>query len=443
MKTRIGWTFLFLVLTLPAWAQMQEKELKLAYIEQFKLLAVSEMERSGVPASIKLGQGLLESRWGTSDLASKANNHFGIKCGGIWDGPTYYKKDDDTDANGNLINSCFRSYASAMQCFMDHSNFLLDPRKVERYGFLFELPRTDYRSWAEGLKKAGYATDGTYHHKLIKIIEEFSLFQYDSLSTAQVMASMGTIPSGTLAMERPPIQLKNSSVFVFNDVEYVQSVSAQTIRDVATRHSISVKTLLHYNDNLYKADAPLPIGSRVFLQPKRKSFRGKTRFHLVKKGDNMGSISNLYAVSLDALYHRNRMTPGEEPLPDEKIKLRGGKSKTPKLDVPAKPPVLLQPTIFTPPVNTGGSILSNIPMGESTTSKPLPSKYNTEPTQPVNTSNSAIAQPITAPQYYLVLHEETLDSIAKKLNTNSDTLRKINNLAQDTAVRPGMRIRIR
>ncbi len=439
MKTRIGWTFLFLVFTLPAWAQMQEKELKLAYIEQFKLLAVSEMERSGVPASIKLGQGLLESRWGTSDLASKANNHFGIKCGGIWDGPTYYKKDDDTDANGNLINSCFRSYASAMQCFMDHSNFLLDPRKVERYGFLFELPRTDYRSWAEGLKKAGYATDGTYHHKLIKIIEEFSLFQYDSLSTAQVMASMGTIPSGTLAMERPPIQLKNSSVLVFNDVEYVQSVPDQTIRDVATRHSISVKTLLHYNDNLYTADVPLPIGSRVFLQPKRKSFRGKTRFHLVKNGDNMGSISNLYAVSLDALYQRNRMTPGEEPLSDEKIKLRGGKGKTPKLDTPAKPPVFSQPPVYNPTLNTGGG--SN-PMGEST-SKPIPSKPNTEQAQPTNPSNSAIAHPVTAPQYYLVLHEETLDSIAQKLNTTTDTLRKINNLAPDAAVRPGMRIRIR
>lgn len=443
MKTRIGWTSLLMILTLPVWAQMQEKELKLAYIEQYKLLAVSEMERAGVPASIKLGQGLLESRWGTSDLASKANNHFGIKCGGIWDGPTYYKKDDDTDANGNLINSCFRSYASAMQCYIDHSNFLLDPRKTERYGFLFELPRTDYRSWAEGLKKAGYATDGTYHQKLIKIIEEFSLFQYDSLSTAQVMASMGTIPSGTLAMERPPIQLKNSSVFVFNDVKYVQSVKNQTIRDIATRFSISVKTLLHYNDNLYQPDLHLPIGSRVFLQPKRKNFRGKTRFHFVKKGDSMASISNIYAVSLEALYTRNRMKPGEEPLVDEKIKLRGGKTKPPKLDISTTPPVFPQPSLSNPIFNNGSSPnSSNNPTGEPT-NKPISSKPNTDQTQPTPNANSAIAHPVTAPQYYLVLHEETLDSIAQKLNTTSDTLRKINNLTPDAAVRPGMRIRIR
>ncbi len=440
---RIGWTSPFLFLVLPLWGQMQEKELKLAYIEQYKLLAVAEMERAGVPASIKLGQGLLESRWGTSDLASKANNHFGIKCGGLWNGPTYYKKDDDTDTNGNLINSCFRSYASAEQCFMDHSNFLLDPRKVDRYGFLFELPHTDYRSWAEGLKKAGYATDGTYHQKLIKIIQEFELYQFDSLNTAKVLASMGTIPSGTLAMERPPIELKNSAVFVFNDVEYIQSVTTQTLRDIATRYSISVKTLLHYNDNLYQPDLILPLGSRVFLQPKRKSFRGKIRFHLVKKGENMGSISNLYAISLEALYRRNQMTLGQEPKPDEKIKLRGGKGKIPNLEFPMSapnPPVNTRPT--NPPLLSAGN--GQAPTQQET--KPVSSDSDKpNPTLPASSENpgSAIAQPVTAPQYYLVLHEETLDSIAQKLSTSVDVLRKINNLAVDAAVKPGMRIRVK
>jgi len=147
-----------------------------AYIDQYKDLAIHEMQRSGVPASITLAQALVESQYGTSDLAVQANNHFGIKCKSYWTGSTYYHKDDDRNKAGQLIESCFRSYHSVMDSYVDHSNFL---RHQPWYEELFTYKTTDYKSWAIGLKKCGYATDKRYAEKLIQKIERFGLFQYD------------------------------------------------------------------------------------------------------------------------------------------------------------------------------------------------------------------------------------------------------------------------
>ncbi|MCB0375607.1 MAG: glucosaminidase domain-containing protein, partial [Sinomicrobium sp.] len=127
----------------------------LKYIDEYKDIAIREMERAGIPASIKLAQGILESNAGQSDLARRANNHFGIKCGDNWNGRTLHKKDDDYDATGKLIESCFRVYRNAEASFVAHSEFLRDPKKTYRYGFLFQLDPTDYERWAYGLKKAG------------------------------------------------------------------------------------------------------------------------------------------------------------------------------------------------------------------------------------------------------------------------------------------------
>ncbi len=152
------------------------------YISTYKEIAISEMHRSGIPASIKLAQGLLESDWGRSDLATIANNHFGIKCGSQWKGEVYAKEDDDRDRNGNLIMSCFRSYDNAYDSYIAHTDFLMDSRKDYRYGFLFEYDHTDYRKWAKGLLKAGYATDKKYPKKLIQIIEQYELFLLDQMA---------------------------------------------------------------------------------------------------------------------------------------------------------------------------------------------------------------------------------------------------------------------
>ena len=147
------------------------------YIEQHKDIAIQEMLRTGVPASIKLAQALLESNAGRSTLALKANNHFGIKCGSKWKGKTHYRKDDDYK-RGKLVKSCFRKYKKTQESFIAHSNFLKDNK---RYASLFQLDRKDYKKWAKGLKKAGYATSKTYAQKLIKLIEEYKLYQYDCL----------------------------------------------------------------------------------------------------------------------------------------------------------------------------------------------------------------------------------------------------------------------
>ena len=145
------------------------------YLNKYKDIAVIEMYRTGVPASIKLAQGMHESSFGTSSLATRANNHFGIKCKAYWKGSTYYHKDDDFK-NGKLIKSCFRSYNSEIESFVDHSNFLSER---SYYKHLFNLDRTDYKAWAKGLKAAGYATDKRYAEKIISIIEKYNLHVFD------------------------------------------------------------------------------------------------------------------------------------------------------------------------------------------------------------------------------------------------------------------------
>jgi len=170
-----------------AFMGMAQNNTFLAYIEAYKAVAVSEMERTGVPASIKMAQAILESDAGRSDLARKANNHFGIKCHSDWDGKTFKKIDDDRDRRGRLIKSCFRSYDSALESFKAHSDFLRNGSRQSRYGFLFELDINDYKGWAKGLKKAGYATSPTYHRKLIDLIERYELYRLDEMTSAEVL----------------------------------------------------------------------------------------------------------------------------------------------------------------------------------------------------------------------------------------------------------------
>ncbi len=151
----------------------------ITYIDNYKQLVIEEMLRSGVPASIKLAQGLLESSQGQSELAEKANNHFGIKCGKGWEGMRYSVLSDEWDEKKHRMIprlGCFRVYNNVTDCYRGHSDLL---KNGSRYKELFELPLTDYKSWAYGLQKAGYATDPKYAEKLIKLIEKFGLYKYD------------------------------------------------------------------------------------------------------------------------------------------------------------------------------------------------------------------------------------------------------------------------
>ena len=142
------------------------------YMDRYKFIAKEEMKRAGIPASIKMAQGIMESMAGRSELAVNANNHFGIKCKSNWPGQTYFYKDDDYDTSGNLVESCFRLYPSPEESYFDHSEFL---RNRSRYKSLFDLSISDYKGWAQGLKKCGYATDPMYAMKLVQTIEKYNL----------------------------------------------------------------------------------------------------------------------------------------------------------------------------------------------------------------------------------------------------------------------------
>lgn len=156
---------------------------ELGYIDQYKYIAISEMKRTGIPASIKLAQGLMESMSGRSELAINANNHFGIKCKNSWEGETYQYKDDDVDEKGEIIHSCFRKYTAAEESYIDHSEFLTGRK---RYKLLFDFDKTDYLSWARGLQNCGYATDPLYAEKLIVAIEKYQLYLFDQLDASEL-----------------------------------------------------------------------------------------------------------------------------------------------------------------------------------------------------------------------------------------------------------------
>ena len=168
------------------------------YIKKYASIAVSEMHRSGVPASITLAQGMLESRYGLSSLAADGNNHFGIKCHRNWKGKTMHVNDD-------APNECFRVYKTAEESFRDHSDFL---RYRDRYKGLFELKPTDYKGWAKGLKKAGYATDPKYSEKLIKIIEDYQLYKYD---TGKAVAGASSSSSSSVAVPESPLKIEKKA----------------------------------------------------------------------------------------------------------------------------------------------------------------------------------------------------------------------------------------
>ncbi|NBC06911.1 MAG: LysM peptidoglycan-binding domain-containing protein [Bacteroidetes bacterium] len=328
---------LFIVpLLLLACITQAQSNTHLEYIDRYKEIAIREMERAGIPASIKLAQGLLESGAGTSDLARRANNHFGIKCGGNWEGKTYYKKDDDYDDRGELIESCFRDYRNPESSYIAHSEFLRDPNKQYRYGFLFRLDPTDYKAWARGLKRAGYATSATYAIKLIDIIERYELHRYDRLTTTEVIAGGEEVPQ--LGPEDDAV-VTPGVIFTNNDVDYMLAREGETLNDIALRTRTDIGDVLSYNDQQYGRDEELDAGTVVYLQPKRNSFRGRREWHYVKEGETMFSISQIYGIDLGRLYRRNKLEKGEMPAVGERVKIRGWNvSDPPRLQRQVDPP---------------------------------------------------------------------------------------------------------
>jgi LysM repeat protein len=278
-------------------------------IEMYKDIAIDEMHRTGIPASIKLAQGILESNAGRSYLATKGNNHFGVKCGGDWQGESVFRKDDDYK-NGRLVKSCFRKYANPEESYIAHSEFLRDPKKNYRYGFLFRYPVTDYKSWAHGLKKAGYATNKKYPQLLIDLIERYQLHQYDEFKEVDA-------PEMLLAEGYTP------QVEMVNHVQYVYALKDETPEKLSLDFAVSVDRILKYNERIVHPNQMLKVGERVFLQRKRSSYRGKQKFHYVKAGETMFDIAQKYGLRLSSLLKKNKMEKGQEPAVGEQVKLKG------------------------------------------------------------------------------------------------------------------------
>lgn len=347
------------------------------YVTRFKDAAVMEMERGGVPASIILAQGVLESGAGFSDLAQNANNHFGVKCGGSWKGASYYKLDDDKDKDGNPVESCFRKYASVNESFFDHGEFLRDPKKQHRYGWLFNLDRTDYKAWAKGLQSSGYATNPNYADRLIDLIERYRLYEFDrpggsgqtlppgtqpipstNPSTAGGNNGNSNQPNSARPNEQPTLPAPGAGrIQRVNDVKVVLSKEGETLEDIANAYKLNYLKVADYNDRGYVPGVRLRPNTRIFIQPKKDKWHGSASDHVVREGQTMFDIAQNYGMKLEKLRDRNRMKPGEEPATGEKLCLRGTRPKNMpvKLRDLSKNPVKPGTTTPTTPTTTTGN----------------------------------------------------------------------------------------
>lgn len=396
-----------------------------AYIDRYKLIAISEMQRTGIPASIKLGQAILESAAGESRLAIKANNHFGVKCGSIWNGDTYGLKDDEKAFLFFKKKSCFRKYNNAEESYIDHSEFIRRPNGP--YQSLFSLPRTDYKAWAYGLKKAGYATASDYPQKLISVIERYQLYQFDSATGAITSNPDIPIPPATPVApkkQRAPLFEKEAKPIRINMVKAFIAKGGEKVEDVAANYKTPVSYVLKYNSYITSGEQLLKENDIVYFQKKKKSFWGKKKTYIVSNNQNMFDISQQFGVREDKLRERNGIAEGTEPIAGQIIYLRGSMPKN--------------ATIKTQPANT-------TPLKEEQkppkifqdNTKPLEKTIPTENSKPVeNTFPAESTRPIEKPKpvetlktndnssdlldFYIEPKEKKIDTIA--ISSQSDSI---------------------
>jgi len=284
------------------------------YIREFKDLAIREMKRTGIPASIKLAQAMLESDNGNSTLAQKANNHFGIKCHSNWKGGKVYHDDDRR-------NECFRKYRTVYESYEDHSDFIV---RGQRYSFLFDLNPTDYKSWARGLQKAGYATSKTYASMLIKIIEDNQLYVYDQGGSLafdhEDDDSLKNNQEYLADVDNFKIYTEKHRVYSKNRIDYIIVRKGDTFKTLTEELGMLPWELYKYNE--IEGDTKLVEGQILYIQPKRNKAEHGFDFHEVKEGETMYTISQLYGIKLRKLYEKNLMETGSEPEVGQKLWLR-------------------------------------------------------------------------------------------------------------------------
>lgn len=490
---------LLLLLLLPSLLCAQANDDKKAYVEQYKYLAIENMHRTGVPASITLAQGLLESGVGKSPLATEANNHFGIKCHKEWTGETYTMDDDAKD-------ECFRKYPSVLDSYLDHAAFL---KSRERYAGLFKLDITDYAGWAHGLKAAGYATNPNYAPLLIKQIEELGLSAYDKVTPEQ-LALLLKNPAGKpgpVAIHTPPTPAApkvpsdcKEGMFKFNGVKVVCARAGESPLAVAERTGLYPWQILKYND--IENDLRFAEGDKVYLAPKKKSNR-QQREHAVGTYESLRDISQMHGVSMAALRRKNQLKAGEELAEGEIALLYNKRADRPKVrtreelqalimerdrkaaalvkpeapvkfEKPSPPPTPIpvkQQTGASISTGTGGEVK---PKDSVAIPSANPAPVKTEPAKesipvPVPPKNEEIRQPLkpgtevvlptkpaekpgeavptdeetkpapVGPKKHTVAKGDTMFNIAKRYGISVDKLKSLNNLA-DNNIKLGMEL---
>ncbi|MFN4286270.1 MAG: glucosaminidase domain-containing protein [Lacibacter sp.] len=366
-------TAVFLLFWIAALGSTAQRITVEEYIAQYKDIAMDEMVRTGVPAAIKLAQGIVETESGNSPLVKKSNNHFGIKCKETWTGP-WVSHDDDAP------KECFRKYNDAIESYIDHSNFL---RTRKHYNFLFSLDPTDYKAWAYGLKKAGYATNPRYPEMLIKYIETYNLNQYSLLALQRMPAngagaayakseSKVALPQPEAVSAQPPVKKEaagnkqtvaaapeqpsaNTAVtpavatakepvvqqpvvqkpvrnypegeFRINETRVVFAKAGTPLLALAQQYNVPLKYLLDFND--LPEIEQLREDQLIYLQRKRRT--GANAYHIVKPGETLYDIAQEQGIRLEALLQLNQLNAKQQPAVGEQLYLQAPAPAAPRL----------------------------------------------------------------------------------------------------------------
>ncbi len=290
------------------------------YIATYKNLAVEEMKRTGIPASITLAQGILETECGNSDLVKKSNNHFGIKCKSTWTGESVTHTDD-------APNECFRKYTRAADSYKDHSDYL---STTPRYATLFKLDAADYRGWCYGLKKAGYATNPRYPQILISNIEKYNLQQYDNgilNEQEKIFSDVAVKTNEQPAMIVAPVSYNEKNIdnslkgkVNFNGLKAILANKGTSLLAIATKADIALVKLLDYND--LKTDGLLKEEQYIYLE--RKARQGNRDIYIALQNETLYDIAQNNGVQLQFLMQYNGLNENENVRKGTKIKLRPG-----------------------------------------------------------------------------------------------------------------------
>lgn len=310
------------------------------YVNTYKEIAIKEMIRTGVPASITLAQGIVETESGNSKLVKKSNNHFGIKCKETWTGPSV---SHDDDAPGE----CFRKYENPEQSYVDHSDFL---RTRKHYNFLFGLDPADYKAWAHGLKKAGYATNPAYPQMLIKYIEKYNLNEYSLIAlgrkkvdepiyakadqskvTENVVQQSVSAPQqasdDVKEIIKKPVVNYPAGEFKINETKVVYATKGTSFLAIAKQHNVQLKWLFDFND--LKETEMLEKDQLIYLQRKRRV--GANPFHVVAAGETLYDVAQAQGIRLDALMQLNQIPTNQQPAPGQQLYLQSPAPAAPKL----------------------------------------------------------------------------------------------------------------